>query len=511
MSNNFNNPDSDWIEFGLGLVLALISVLFGAVIRFLSAHVQRIDANRTITARRQKQDSHVVVGSDQVFTLLGAPHTLRTRSPLGFSTLLGVVIGTIGLSISALAFSDSRLLRTGEVTIKATAREGGTSSGGSSSSGGRGQLSEDELEKYADWFRSTGVVSLCQRRRGRDRVFYQPFVEQAVDTRVFCGPELTTIQLAHENEENIENVAPSSVIGLKITPLQGVDLSSPHSRYDVHEINVDGKGYNAVCNAGEYYRGVRSGRVSQTCAFSTKNSLILGGYTTSMQTNLSGPGVVPTADDIRYYDSYSSYTGTELNEEQLMVAVTLWDLGSMSEIEVAVLTRLTFETVATPVPSFVGGFQRLQIDVPLLVTGLAMASFVVVFYAGVLLWHRNSWVKAESIDFDLTNPSVHSRLWVYELKCAALGRFSSVNGRACNDSIEVKEPYMLSNVNENQLAIRDITQCECGPHQHHEKGCTMPKVYHIGSAHLGRPTGDEPLEEIMRKSKLNTLYDGGAV
>lgn len=130
MSTDFNNPDSDWVESGLGLLLALLSVLLGAVIRFLSAHVQRVDADRKITSRRQKHDSRVVVGSDRVFTLLGAPHTLRTRSLLGFFTLLGVVVGTIGLSISALAFSDSRLLRTGEVTIMATAREGGMFSGG---------------------------------------------------------------------------------------------------------------------------------------------------------------------------------------------------------------------------------------------------------------------------------------------------------------------------------------------------------------------------------------------
>lgn len=515
------------IEFGLGLLLGLLSFLLAAVIRFLSVRVQRVDANRTITSRRQKQDSHVVVGSDRAFTLLGAPHTLRTRSVLGFFALLSAVVGTIGLSISALAFSGSRQLRTGEPTVKATARQGGTFSGGSSSTGGLGQLSEDDLEKYSDWFRSTGVVSLCQRRRGRKRVFYQPFVEQATGTRVFCGPELKTIRLTHENEESIENVSPSSSLGLKITPLQSVGLSSPHSRYDVHEINVNGRGYNAVCNAGEYYRGVRSGRVSQSCAFSTKNALFLGGYTTSTQRNLSGPGVVPSADDVRYYDSYSVDTGTELNEHQLMVAVTLWDLGSMSEIEVAVLSRLSLETVATPVPSFVGGFQRLQIDMPLLVTGLTMAAVVILFYATVLLWESSSRVKAECIDFDTTDPSLHSRLWVFELTCATLGRFSSSsktkrrrgiissdnnnhqvhnsNSGTTSIGVAMKEPFSLHNVDENQLAIRDVTQCNCDPHEPHEKGCTVLKKYHIGSAHLGRPTGDEPLEEIMRNVKMNEL------
>lgn len=207
-----------------------------------------------------------------------------------------------------------------------------------------------------------------------------------------------------------------------------------------------------------------------------------------------------------------------------MVAVTLWDLGSMSEVEVAVLSRLSFEAVAKPVPSFVGGVQRLQIDVPLLVTGLASAAFVILFYAGVLLWHRNSSVKAECIDLDLTSPSVHSRLWVYELTCAALGRFSStrkrsrrrrettsINGGTSNINVDLKERYKSSNADENQLAIRDVTQGECDPHQLHMAGCTVPRVYHIGSAHLGRPMEDEPLEEIMRKLKLNMLYDVYAV
>lgn len=53
---------------------------------------------------------------------------------------------------------------------------------------------------------------------------------------------------------------------------------------------------------------------------------------------------------------------------------------------------------------------RKRGSAPLLVTGLESAAFVILFYTGVLLWHNNSSVKAECINFDLTSSSVHWRL-----------------------------------------------------------------------------------------------------
>lgn len=84
---------------------------------------------------------------------------------------------------------------------------------------------------------------------------------------------------------------------------------------------------------------------------------------------------------------------------------------------------------------------------------------------------------------------------------------NNINDSTSHTNIDLKEQYKLSNVDENQLAIRDVTQWVCDPHQPHMVSCSAPRFYHIGSAHLGRPTGDEPLEENMRKLTVNTLYD----
>lgn len=438
----FNCDDSDWIEYGIALLLAILALFLGAVIRYLSSIALRINTERTLLKRRNEEEGHVVIGEDRWLALLGAPHVVRTRTKIGFSFLLVVVIGTTALTIASTAFSGSRKLRTGTNTRKITALPGDPIT------------SEDELRQFADWFRSSGVISFCQRRSGAHRIFYQPFVENSGDTKIYCGKRLD-VQVVHESETSFEMIRPQR---LDLKKLQGVTKSTLYSAYWIHEIDYMGKSLLAVCNSGEFYRGIRAGRISQTCAFTTKTSLILGGYV-SNDTAAQGPGKPPEMSDayLRYYDSYEVEIGTELTQTQLMQALTLWDLGTMSEIEVAALSTLRPE-LQDNIESFEGGYERLQIEMPMLVFGLATAGATILFLAVYIFWDQFDRPNDHRLRVDVTSMEYISKIMGMEAR--------GERGLAQEDA-----PL-------NRLAIRDVTQYDCR-HQVYSKDC--PKIIHLGS------------------------------
>lgn len=462
---NYNEPDTDWIEYGLSLLLVFLSVVMGFILRYMSKKVLQIDAERTLISQRTQTDQLIVYGENKFFSLLGAPHTLITRSSLAFFTLVGVVVGTAALTITASSFSGSQILRKGEKTIKVTARAGSEII-----------LNEDRIEKIADWFRSTGVVSFCQRRVGEKRTYYQPFVEQASTTRVYCGRDLD-IDIAHEVAESIEQLAPTD---LRILQVEGVEVSTPNSNYVVHDINIAGRGYNAVCNTGDFYRGLRTSGISQSCAFSTDEHLILGGYTVpgSLQ-SIAGPGITPNIEDIRYYDSYTVKTKTQLSEKQLMQALTLWDLGSMSEVEVAVLCRLSLVVEEDAIDSFIGGYERLHIDYPLLITGIASLSVILLVFVTIILWDGFTRTVQEGIEEDISSISFFSK----KMRAEAQQRY--INN--------------ITNIPENFIAIREVTHGGTDTEETKQDADSVArKRFYLGSSVVGNPVPTSvPLELVL--------------
>lgn len=447
----FNSNDSDWIEFGISLGLTLVAVIAGAGIRLLSTQILRIDAERSLLRQRGNSDEHMIVGEFRVLSLLGAPHVLRTRSTLGFWSLISIIVATTALSITSLAFSGSRLLQTDSPSVKVTAAPGAP------------LLNEDRLEKYADWFRSTGVVSFCQRRSGSRRIYYQPYVELSKDTKIYCGKELP-IRLSHESEQSIERVRPSA---LSINQLSGVTTSSPHSNFISLQINILGQGLIAVCNTGPFYRSVRQGRLTQSCAFTNKMSFILGGYATNSTLSNEG-GKFPLLEDVWFYDSYQVEMGTELTRAQLMQALTLWDLGTMSEVEVAVLSTLRMEIVDN-IPSFSGGFERLKIDLPLLLLGASLVGVVTFALVFIVMWDMFNRPPDERLRTNVASVEFVSRTMKSEA--------NNVFGLARNDD------------SLNRLAIRDVSGCDCGDEEH-SMDCKVARRFHLGTSSLGRPTRD---------------------
>lgn len=444
----FNSNDMDWIEFGISLGIALGAVGAGAGIRYLSTRVLRIDAERSLLRQRGDDDGHVIVGEFRLLSLLGAPHVLRTRSTLGFCTLVSIIVATTALSITSLAFSGSRRLRSKSSSVKVTAVPGPA------------LLDEDRLEKYGDWFRSSGAISFCQRRSGSLRFYYQPFVELSADTKLFCG-KLLPVKITHESEERLESVKPSM---LRINQLKGVTTSTPQSNFITLEINLLGSGLLGVCNTGMYYRGVRSGRISQSCAFTTKTSFILGGYLTNA-TPGSGPGELPSISDVEFFDSYHADLGTELTKGQLMQALTLWDLGSMSEVEVAVLSTLRLQIVDN-ISSFSGRFERLQVDWPLLAVGATLVIVVTITLLFIDLWDKFNRPPDERFRTDVSNVEFVSRT----MRLEATNTF----GLARNDDSLTR------------LAIRDVSCCICGSDEHNPE-CEVLRLFHVGSSSWGRP------------------------
>lgn len=376
------------------------------------------------------------------------------------------MFSTTALSIGALAFSGSRKLNIGAPTVKLTAIPG------------LPDMNEDTIAKFADWFRSSGVISFCQRRRGPLREYFQPFVELGEETKVRCGQKLD-VAITHEKEATMENVRPSSI---STFTLNSTTPSTPHSNYVVHKVNLLGSVMLGVCNTGEYYRGVR-GRISQSCAFSTKSSLILGGYT-SKQKSLNGAGINPTNDDVVYFDSYAVDVGTELNQAQLMQALTLWDVGSMSEVEVAVLARMKLQ-VEEQVPSFTGGFERLQIDSVLLVVGLTVGLAVPAVMIVILMWDGFARTP-ERLGANIATLDTVSRIMMVEAS-KGVERFRT------------RGPL-------NRLAIRDITECNCDFSGEHDETCTETRRYHLGSASLGRPTTETVTTIVSKLQKYECIH-----
>lgn len=459
---SFNSTEFDSGEFLISILLTISAFALSAIIRFSSSRVLRVDAERTLLFKRSWDENHVIMGEYSLLSLLGAPHILRSRSALAFGTLVSVVVATFGLNVAATALGGARTLKTGAPTLKATIEKG------------QPVLDEQEMTRYADWFRSSGVISMCQRRSGAQRVYYQPFVEIGEDTHVYCG-NMLPINLRHEREEGIEGIVPYAI---RIHPLEGVITFTPHSQFVRHEINFAGRRIYGVCNSGLWYRGIRDGQVSQTCAFTTTDDLILGGYHTN-QSNLSAPGITPQVENLRYYDSYTVRTSVELTEAQLMQALMLWDLGSMSEVEVAVMSTYRFTTLPA-VPSFVGGFDRLQLDLPILAVGLSLAAVVFLAQLGVLVWDGFSRTDEERM---LNNP-------------ATIGFLS----RAMRSESENRPALDDSNAPLNHIAIRDVTKCLCRGRAQHDANCSAPRRFQVGSARVGRA-----LEQVAREDVLTGL------
>lgn len=113
----------------------------------------------------------------------------------------------------------------------------------------------------------------------------------------------------------------------------------------------------------------------------------MGGYYTN-SSKLSGPGdSKPCISDIVYCDPYKTRTSGELTNAQLAQAVTLWDLGSIAEVEVAVLATLQLK-IANDVPSFSGGWNSYEYDLPIIVSRFAVVAFAILTLSIILAWYN---------------------------------------------------------------------------------------------------------------------------
>eukprot|EP00172_Hildenbrandia_rubra_P000317 Plantae.Rhodophyta-Hildenbrandia_rubra.ctg11478.p1 GENE.Plantae.Rhodophyta-Hildenbrandia_rubra.ctg11478~~Plantae.Rhodophyta-Hildenbrandia_rubra.ctg11478.p1 ORF type:complete len:484 (+),score=55.03 Plantae.Rhodophyta-Hildenbrandia_rubra.ctg11478:1330-2781(+) len=454
--DEFNEQPDDRKERLLSAGLLVSTVLLNFGIRYIASLVIEADLQKNLLTKKGDANYTALVGEHRWLSLLGVPHVVRSRTKIGFTAILLAALATSfgGLAIGAVKRSSK--LKTGKPVGVITF------------AGGPPVLDEDKLWDAASRMRGTGVVSICSRRDGANRKYYQPYVETTFESRVYCG-ELMHSNLRFETDGFLEDQAPDEVV---VTDMKGVATVTEYSRYQRHKAVVRRIELKAVCNSGMFYRGVRSGLVSQSCAFATGRMLVLGGYISEDGT-LDGPGIEPNKTNMKYYDSYTVELGTRLNDGQLLQAVTLWDLGIMSEIEVAALARVAPASDGQK-EVFAGGQVGLAFNIIELLLGLATIFIVGLLGLSFLAYDSFSRRPGDRLSGDVSTLEAVSKIMRVEAEAQT--------GRGMNDQRGNTTAL-------NEIAIRCTGTNADGK-----------SVFHLGSEVLGEA------KEATNKKMLETLW-----
>ena len=438
---DFNSSEQHWKEIVASFITLVATIVLGVLIRFIAAKVLEADLQSNLLKKKDDPDYTAMVGDHRLLSLLGVPHVVRSRSKVSFYTILIAAFASSFGAFAISAFEQSSELKRGDRVDTVTFGIGDS------------VMDEGRLMEVADLLRRSGAVSFCCKRAGQTRSFYQPHVQTSATFGVYCE-KLMHSDLGYEADGFLEEQAPDSLISIK--DLEGVTTVTNGSNYQVHRAVLHGLEFKAVCNQGMFYRGVRSGLISQSCAFATKTKFILGGYALKD----AGPGALvtqPTKDNIRYYDSFTIELGSELSEGQLMQAVTLWDLGSMSEVEVAVLAKVV------PLHAREGIYSGGKVGFQLNLVGfsIGMGITLIAILLGVLYLGYDSFKRR---DGDRLGCAVSTLEGVSRIM-----KNEAQRNPQNNSSRTVKGSG-------NEIAIRRIKVGDDGPDK-----------FHVGSACLGEP------------------------